>query len=204
MLVSPDISPAELRALKPKGIILSGGPSSVDEEDAPRCDPEIFRLGVPVLGICYGMQLACHLMGATVSQADHREFGRASLGIAKPGPLFKAIPTTTTVWMSHGDQISDLSKAGFETIASPPTCPYASVMLERDDVRFFGVQFHPEVTHTPHGRDILQNFLYEVCGCQERLRRDRRPAHPRASWRCPRHLRALGRRRLGSRGGTHS
>ena len=170
VLVSPDISPAELRALKPKGIILSGGPSSVDEEGAPSCDPEIFRLGVPVLGICYGMQLACHLMGATVSRADHREFGRASLGIAKPGPLFKAIPTTTTVWMSHGDQISDLSKAGFETIASTPTCPYASVMLERDDVRFFGVQFHPEVTHTPHGRDILQNFLYEVCGCQDSWR----------------------------------
>lgn len=170
VLVSPDITPAELRAMKPKGIILSGGPSSVDEQGAPTCDPEIFRLDVPVLGICYGMQLACHLMGATVARADHREFGRASLAIAAAGPLFKAIPATTSVWMSHGDQISDLSRAGFEAIASTPTCPYASVKLEQDGVRFFGVQFHPEVTHTPHGRDMLQNFLYEVCGCQDSWR----------------------------------
>ena len=167
LLVSPKITAAELRALNPKGIILSGGPSSVYDSGAPRCDPEIFNLGVPVLGICYGMQLACQLMGCEVSRASHREFGRANLELKdsaarEKGDLFHAIPQRTAVWMSHGDQVQGID-AKFDTLASTPTCPNAAV--RHKTLPFFGVQFHPEVTHTPHGVEILQNFLYEICKC---------------------------------------
>ena len=168
VLVHPSISADELRAMQPRGIILSGGPSSVDDEGAPSCDPAIFSLGVPVLGICYGMQLACKLMGARVDRAEHREFGRASLDVgadnAGRGTLFHAIPGHTTVWMSHGDQITGLENAGLVATASTKTCPYAAVRSE--DGLFRGVQFPPEVTHTPHGTDMLRNFLYEICGCR--------------------------------------
>lgn len=167
LLVSPKITAADLRALNPKGIILSGGPSSVYEDGAPRCDPEILNLGIPVLGICYGMQLACQIMGSKVSRADHREFGRANLEIkpnaSSKGDLLHAIPQRTAVWMSHGDQVQDVNHE-FETLASTPTCPNAVVRHKR--IPFHGVQFHPEVTHTPHGVDILQNFLYEICRCR--------------------------------------
>jgi GMP synthase (glutamine-hydrolysing) len=167
LLVHPAISPAELRAMNPKGIILSGGPASVYDRGAPRCDPGIFDLGVPVLGICYGMQLACQLLGGKVEAGDHREFGRANLHISDRSDLFHAIPEKTTVWMSHGDQATDPGGL-FQTIAGTPTCPNAAVRLNPQHAngrRFFGVQFHPEVTHTPHGVDILQNFLYQICGC---------------------------------------
>lgn len=164
LLVSPSISVAELRAMNPKGIILSGGPSSVYDAGAPTCDPAIFSMGVPVLGICYGMQLAAKLMGASVTKADHREFGRAALTIGSQGGLFKALPDKMTVWMSHGDQVSDPNKI-FEVLAATPTCPLAAVQMNVNGVRFFGVQFHPEVTHTPHGSDLLRNFLYDVCKC---------------------------------------
>ncbi len=164
LLLRPDVSADELRAMKPRGIILSGGPASVYDEGAPAMDPGVLELGVPVLGICYGMQLACRVMGADVSRSDHREFGRASLDIATPSDLFQAIPEKTTVWMSHGDQIRGLDAAELETLASTPTCPFAAVRSKRESDRaFFGVQFHPEVTHTPHGVDILRNFLYEIC-----------------------------------------
>src|SRR5690606_4063575 len=166
MLVAPTITADELRALRPKGIILSGGPSSVYDAGAPRCDPEIFDLGVPVLGICYGMQLACQIMGSNVSRADHREFGRANLdinpGAGAKGDLLHAIPQRTAVWMSHGDQVQDAHDS-FITLAGTPTCPNA--VVRHRTLPFWGVQFHPEVTHTPHGVDILQNFLYEICKC---------------------------------------
>ena len=167
LLVSPKITASELRALNPKGIILSGGPSSVYESGAPRCAAEIFNLGVPVLGICYGMQLACQLMGCEVSRASHREFGRANLeikgsGAQGKGDLFHAIPQRTAVWMSHGDQVQGIDSR-FDTLASTPTCPNAAV--RHKTLPFYGVQFHPEVTHTPHGVAILQNFLYEICKC---------------------------------------
>jgi len=164
-LVAPTISAAELARMKPRGIILSGGPASVYEAGAPRCDPAIFDLGVPVLGICYGMQLACHLLGGTVGRGDHREFGRAHLSIASHADLFAGIPDRTTVWMSHGDQVSDPG-SGFETIASTPTCPAAAIRSTVAGRTFYGVQFHPEVTHTPHGVDVIRNFVYEVCKCQ--------------------------------------
>ncbi len=165
VLVSPDITPAELRAMNPKGIIFSGGPSSTLEEGAPRCDPEILHMGIPVLGICYGMQLACSMLGATIQPSSRREFGRANLHIINHAQFLNAIPERTAVWMSHGDQVEKLDPERFETLATTDTCPHAVVRYEHGGQRFFGVLFHPEVTHTPHGIDIIRNFLYEVCNC---------------------------------------
>lgn len=162
LLMAPDTPLEKLKALAPTGIILSGGPSSVTERGAPRCDPRLFELNVPVLGICYGMQLACQMLGSTVTQAPAREYGRTRLAISDSKDLLKGIPANTSVWMSHGDQVTDLSGV-FEPLASTPTCPFAAVRFAAK--KFYGVQFHPEVTHTPHGVDLLRNFLYNVCGC---------------------------------------
>jgi GMP synthase (glutamine-hydrolysing) len=162
LLVGPTESLAQLRARKPKGIILSGGPASVTEASAPTCDPELFTLGVPVLGICYGMQLACQLLGGTVSKAPAREFGRTKLHIKNDRGLLHGISSPATVWMSHGDQVTDLAR-DFEILASTPTCPAAAVKHRTRP--FWGVQFHPEVTHTPCGVDLLRNFLQDACGC---------------------------------------
>ncbi|TVQ59396.1 MAG: glutamine-hydrolyzing GMP synthase [Phycisphaerales bacterium] len=166
VLVAPSITAEELLAMNPKGVVLSGGPASVYGEGAPQCDPAIFELGVPVLGICYGMQLICKAMGSDIRPGKSREFGRASLLIedeqANGKGLFAAIPQRTTVWMSHGDQIGDIHEE-FMTLARTVACPHAAVRHREKPI--FGVQFHPEVTHTPHGVDILRNFLYEVCGC---------------------------------------
>ncbi len=165
LLVAPSISADEIRRLKPIGIVLSGGPSSVYDPGAPQCDPEIFSLGIPILGICYGMQLGCRHLGAEVKSASKREFGRARLDILPRGAkgLLASLPSSTTVWMSHGDQVDDLPP-DFEPLATTPTCRYAAVAHRNGT--FYGVQFHPEVTHTPHGVDILRNFLYEVCKCR--------------------------------------
>jgi GMP synthase (glutamine-hydrolysing) len=163
ILVRPDISIEELRKLKPKGIILSGGPSSVYEQGAPKCDPKIFELGVPVLGICYGMQLGAELLGGKVQPAAAREYGRAKLSVKNPDDLFtRGLGTDTTVWMSHGDQIHNLPD-DFIPLATTPTCPYAAARHAK--VPFYGVQFHPEVSHTPRGEQIFHNFLYEICDC---------------------------------------
>jgi GMP synthase (glutamine-hydrolysing) len=161
-LVRPDISIEELKKLNPKGIILSGGPSSVYEPNAPRCDPRLFDLGVPVMGICYGMQLAAQILGGEVKAARAREYGRAHLHIAKEDPFVKGLPQETTVWMSHGDQVNTLGD-DFIAIATTPTCPIAAARHKTKP--FFGVQFHPEVTHTPRGDVIFHNFLYEICKC---------------------------------------
>ena len=166
MLIDPRTPAAELKALHPKGLILSGGPASVYDEGAPRCDPAIFDLGLPILGICYGMQLACQILGAKVERGTHREYGRATLTVTDRAGLLGAIPVRTTVWMSHGDQVTDLDRAQLQVVATTPTSPYAAVRSTKPGLRFFGVLFHPEVTHTPHGVDILQNFVYEVCGCE--------------------------------------
>jgi GMP synthase (glutamine-hydrolysing) len=163
LLVGPNVSVEQLAAMKPKGIILSGGPASVYEDGAPRCDPRLFELGVPVLGICYGMQIGAQLLGAEVHNAAAREYGGVRLKVADHGGLLAGLPNQTTVWMSHGDQVQQLPD-DFLPLAATPTCPYAAV--RHRDKPFFGVQFHPEVTHTPHGFDILRNFLFEICRCR--------------------------------------
>lgn len=162
MLVGPNITYEQLKALNPKGIILSGGPSSVYEEGAPECDPRIFDLGVPVLGICYGMQIGCKILGGEIKNAQAREYGGVKLTIQDNTDLMRGVPEYTTAWMSHGDQVNSLSD-DFIPIATTPTCPYAAVKHKTKP--FYGVQFHPEVTHTPHGTDILTNFLFQACKC---------------------------------------
>jgi len=168
-LVHHEISADELAAYNPKGLILSGGPASVYEDGAPKCDPRIFEVmpDVPVLGICYGMQVACQLLGCDIRAAQSREYGRAQLRIDDASDLLAGLPGHTTVWMSHGDQVSAID-GQLHSLASTPTCPHAAV--RHRDRPFFGVQFHPEVTHTPHGVDILHNFLYQVCRCRETWR----------------------------------
>jgi GMP synthase (glutamine-hydrolysing) len=162
VLVRPDLPAEQIKKLNPKGIILSGGPSSVYEPNAPRCDPEIFNLGVPILGICYGMQLGAEILGGRVKPAKAREFGRARLRVVADDPLVRGLPEETTVWMSHGDQVHELPP-DFVALAETPTCPFAAARHTQRP--FYGVQFHPEVTHTPRGEQIFQNFLYEICKC---------------------------------------
>jgi GMP synthase (glutamine-hydrolysing) len=167
-IVRHDITAARLREIAPRGIILSGGPSSVYEKGAPKCDPELFRLGIPVLGICYGMQLACESLGGKVESAPAREYGRAHIRVTSPGGkaadnLFAELPAEMEVWMSHGDQVSRVS-GDFQPLAATGTCPIAAV--RHATLPVFGLQFHPEVTHTPLGKQILKNFLANVCGCK--------------------------------------
>lgn len=163
VLARPDVSADEIRGLNPRGLIFTGGPASVYEANAPRCRMDVFDLGVPILGICYGMQISCQLLGADVKSAPSREYGRTSLAITQPDKLLKNVPIDTTVWMSHGDQVRSLND-DFIPLAATPTCPIAAV--KHRSRPFFGVQFHPEVTHTPHGNEIFVNFLYDVCGCR--------------------------------------
>jgi GMP synthase (glutamine-hydrolysing) len=162
-IVRHDLSAARVAELKPKGIILSGGPASVYEPGAPKMDPEILNLGIPVLGLCYGLQLGCQILGATVAGSNRREFGRAPIRVLEPDTVLAGVPRETIVWMSHGDQV----KAGtgnFEILAATDTCPVAAVRHRTKP--FFGLQFHPEVSHTPEGGRMLRNFLHDVCGCQ--------------------------------------
>ncbi len=161
-LCRAEIGAEELADLPLKGLILSGGPASVYDEGAPRCDEKIFDLGVPVLGICYGMQLGCKVLGAEVVRAKSHEYGRTNLSILDKSDLFAAMPDSTTVWASHADQVGELGR-DFVSIASSRTCPFAAVRHRKK--RFYGVQFHPEVSHTPKGTLILKNFLYDICGC---------------------------------------
>jgi GMP synthase (glutamine-hydrolysing) len=144
------------------GIILSGGPASVYAPGAPQISPTVYRLGVPVLGICYGMQVTAHVNGGAVIKADHREFGRTDLEVVQDDPLFAGLPRRQMVWMSHGDRIDTIP--GAEVIARSASCPLAAVRAKA--LNFHGVQFHPEVAHTEHGAAILRNFLYQVCGCR--------------------------------------
>ena len=162
-IVRHDISADRIRELAPRGIVLSGGPSSVYETGAPRCDPSLFRLGIPVLGICYGMQLACDALGGHVGRASSREYGRAACEIVDAAdPLFAGVPARTEVWMSHGDQVDAVS-ADFRPLARTATCPLAAV--RHGQLPVWGLQFHPEVTHTPDGGRMLANFLRGACGC---------------------------------------
>jgi GMP synthase (glutamine-hydrolysing) len=161
-IVRHDLSAERIRELRPMGIILSGGPASVYEAGAPKCDPEIFRLGLPVLGICYGMQLACEVLGGQVQNAPAREYGRAICHVTQKNELFAGVAANTQVWMSHGDQVSQIC-GDFLPLAATDTCPFAAV--KHRTLPVYGLQFHPEVTHTPEGPKILGNFLSTVCGC---------------------------------------
>ena len=156
------MAPEAMRAFRPRGIVLSGGPASVLAEGSPRTDRTAFELGVPVLGICYGLQLLAHELGGRVDRAAHREYGPATIDARQGAELFHGLPPKLDVWMSHGDRVEALPP-GFEPIASTPSSPFAAVEDRRR--RFYGVQFHPEVVHTPLGKEILKNFAYRVCGC---------------------------------------
>lgn len=158
-----DIDAHRLAEIAPKGIILSGGPASVYEDGAPRCDPKLFQLGIPVLGICYGMQLTCEALGGKVDNTPSREYGPATCQIADHSGLFAGLPDEMDVWMSHGDQVSSISDA-FVPIANTSTCPYAAI--QHKELPVYGLQFHPEVTHTPRGGELLRNFVIDVCGCE--------------------------------------
>jgi GMP synthase (glutamine-hydrolysing) len=156
-----DFPVEKIRELKPKALILSGGPQSVYGENAPLPSKEIFELGIPTLGICYGMQLTAYFLGGRVESAPEREYGRARI-TAGDSALFKDTAESQTVWMSHGDKIL-AAPPGFEVIAKSPNAPFAG--FENKERRCLGIQFHPEVTHTEHGTQILKNFLFEVAGC---------------------------------------
>ncbi|MGB9594671.1 MAG: glutamine-hydrolyzing GMP synthase [Candidatus Poribacteria bacterium] len=157
-----DVSIDEIRALSPKGIFLSGGPASVYNNGAPLCDPNIFKLGIPVFGVCYGMQLMAHLLGGKVEPAPTREYGLANLFVDTKNDIFYDLPDNFPVWMSHGDSVSEVPN-GFEIIAHTDTLPIA-VMADLS-CKYFGTQFHPEVVHTPLGKNIIANFLFRVCKC---------------------------------------
>ncbi|MCO6047498.1 glutamine-hydrolyzing GMP synthase [Aeoliella sp. ICT_H6.2] len=162
-IVRHDITADRLRELEPMGIILSGGPNSVYEPGAPQCDPELFELGIPVLGICYGMQLACQALGGEVKNVPSREYGRAHCLVEDDSDLFAGVRRDTEVWMSHGDQVTAIDE-DFTVLAHTSTCPYAAVRHKRRPV--YGLQFHPEVTHTVEGKTLLANFVREVCKCE--------------------------------------
>jgi len=162
MICAPDIDAQKLSALGVVGVILSGGPLSVYSENAPGCDEKIFDLDIPILGICYGMQIGCQMLGAEVAPSRSREYGRTNLTVIDKSDLLKTLPDSTTVWMSHSDQVNELN-GDFVALAATDNCPFAAVRHKKR--KFFGVQFHPEVTHTPRGSDILKNFLYDVCDC---------------------------------------
>ncbi|MFM7554559.1 MAG: glutamine-hydrolyzing GMP synthase, partial [Verrucomicrobiota bacterium] len=163
-LLRYDTPAAEIRKLGVKGIILSGGPASVYSPKAPLPDPAVFQLGVPVLGICYGVQLMGHFLGGKVEKGTKREYGKGTLKVTRKAcPLFRRLPGTLQVWNSHGDKLTRLPE-GFAAVATTDNSEYAAI---EDPARsFFGIQFHPEVVHSPRGREILANFVRGVCGCR--------------------------------------
>ena len=162
-IVRYDTPAAELKAKGARGIILSGGPASVYAPKAPHPDPAIFKLGIPVLGICYGLQLFAYHLGGKVAPGARREFGKGTLTIKKSGcRLFRALPKRLDIWNSHGDKITKLPP-GFRIVATSENSNYAA--LEEPKRKLYGLQFHPEVAHTPRGREIIENFVHEICGC---------------------------------------
>ncbi|MEE6657984.1 glutamine-hydrolyzing GMP synthase [Pediococcus acidilactici] len=163
-LLSHKITAEEIKQINPKGIIFSGGPNSVYDDDAFRVDPEIYQLGIPILGICYGMQLMAYNLGGRVESADNREYGHADINVTDDqAALFKDLPATQTVWMSHGDLVREVP-SGFKTVATSANCPIAS--MADDERKFYGVQFHAEVRNTQYGNDILRHFAFDVCQAQ--------------------------------------
>lgn len=161
-IVPYDYPIEKIKAKNPEGIILSGGPASVYGEDSPKCDVGVFKLGVPVLGICYGSQLMAETLGGKVSRASTREYGKTKVDVNNHSLLFKGLDNKITTWMSHTDFIEKAPNS-FNIVGSTPLCPVAA--MENVEDKLYGVQFHPEVEHTQGGREILKNFLYEICGC---------------------------------------
>ena len=161
-IVPCDISAAEIAKAKPNGLILSGGPASVYDKGAPQVDPQIFSLGIPVLGICYGMQLMAHHLGGQVELSVRREYGPGSLQVTKDSPLFEGLGEQIDIWSSHGDKLTKLP-AGFQSVARTESSKFAAI--EDPKRKLYGLQFHPEVAHTPRGKEILQNFVYHICHC---------------------------------------
>lgn len=163
------LSPDQIRQAEPKGIILSGGPSSVYEAGAPHCSPEIFQLGIPVLGVCYGLQLLSYFCGGKVEASSRREYGLAIARRVAESELLRGLPDEFPVWMSHGDHVVE-PPSGYEVTALTENALGAVQNIAK---RIYGIQFHPEVAHTPHGKRVLENFLVRICGCQG----DWTPAH---------------------------
>lgn len=161
-IVSHKVTPDEIKKIKPKGIVLSGGPASAYSSDAPQCHKDIFSMNIPILGICYGMQIGCQILGSEVTSSTKREYGKTACKITDHSNLFTSLDKEITVWMSHGDQITNLSNK-FITLASTANTPFAAIKHSSSD--FYGLQFHPEVTHTPDGAEILRNFIYGICNC---------------------------------------
>src|SRR5213595_4155280 len=157
-----DTPVAEVAASKPKGLILSGGPASVYDKGAPQIDPEIFSFGIPILGICYGLMLMAHHMGGNVVFTGRREYGAGMLHINNGSELFDGLGNQLEVWNSHGDEVTALPK-GFRVVGTTEGCHFAAV--EDPQRKLYGLQFHPEVAHTPRGKEILQNFVYHICHC---------------------------------------
>lgn len=157
------LTAAELKEMNPKGIIFSGGPNSAYVEGAPKCDEEIFELGIPILGICYGMQLMSHHFGGKVEAANHREYGKAMIKVENATKLYDGLPSEQSVWMSHGDLVVT-PPTGFVVDVTSPSCPVAAM----SDVsrKLYGVQFHPEVRHSEYGIQLLENFVYKICECE--------------------------------------
>ncbi len=159
----------KIKAMNPKGIILTGGPASCYEEGAASCSPELFNLGIPVLGLCYGAQLMNHVLGGKVERAAAREYGKTDITVDNSSELFKGVPQSTTCWMSHFDYISKMA-SGFRSIAHTTNCPVGAA--ENVDKGLYAIQFHPEVLHTPEGSKMLYNFVRNICGCSGDWRMD--------------------------------
>lgn len=170
-LWSWDVDEADIREFNPNGIILSGGPESVTEENSPRAPQYVFDCGVPVLGVCYGMQTMAEQLGGKVSGSTEREFGYAQVKVVQESKLFEGLRDSVTddnyalldVWMSHGDKVVEIPM-GFTQVAQTDTCPYAA--MANEEKKYYGVQFHPEVTHTKQGLQMLENFVFGACGCE--------------------------------------
>ena len=150
-----------VKALNPKGIIMSGGPASVYDKDSPKAQPWVYESGLPILGICYGMQLLISQMGGVVQSSDKQEYGHATLSVDTNSKLFSNVPITSNVWMSHGDQVVEIPSE-FEILASTDNTNVAAVGSPK---QMYGIQFHPEVKHTLEGQKIIKNFIHEICGC---------------------------------------
>jgi len=156
------LSVDKIREMSPKGIILTGGPNSAYLEDSPSCSREIFELGVPVLGICYGSQVMAHLLGGSVKTAPVSEFGKTDVKVDTASELFEGVQEHTVCWMSHTDYI-EKTPAGFQVTGQTPSCPVAA--MECPQRGLYAVQFHPEVMHTVQGQTMLLNFVHHICGC---------------------------------------